>query len=98
VSPSVPGWAGHRGAARGHPLTAHDDYQAERAYCIASAPGEPLAITVEWLDDGEVSPCLAEGSRTGELLEVRGPIGSYFVWEPGSGGPVAGRSAVRASC
>ena len=85
----MPDWAGHR--AGWHVdirLTAHDDYQAERAYSIASAPGEPLAITVEWLDDGEVSPCLAEESRTGELLEVRGPIGSYFVWEPGSGGPL----------
>jgi hypothetical protein len=77
-----------RGAARGHPLTAHDDYQAERAYCIASTPGEPLAITVEWRNDGEVSSCLAEGSRTGELIEVRGPVGSCFV----SGLVPAGRS------
>ena len=91
LSPSVPDWAGH--SAGQHVdirLTAHDDYQAERAYSIASAPGEPLAVTVEWLDDGEVSPCLAEEARTGELLEVRGPIGSYFVWEPGSGGPPLG--------
>jgi ferredoxin-NADP reductase len=78
-------------------LTADDGYQAERAYSIASAPGEPLAITVERLDDGEVSPYLTEELRPGDSLEVRGPIGGYFVWEPGSGGPLllaAGGSGV----
>jgi len=80
-------------------LTADDGYQAERAYSIASAPGEPLAITVERLDDGEVSPYLTEEARTGDQLEVRGPIGGYFVWESGSdsGGPLllaAGGSGV----
>jgi ferredoxin-NADP reductase len=69
-------------------LTADDGYQAERAYSIASAPGEPLAITVERLDDGEVSPYLTEEARTGDQLEVRGPIGGYFVWEEDSGGPL----------
>jgi ferredoxin-NADP reductase len=94
----VPDWPGHRaGQHVDIRLTADDGYQAERAYSIASAPGEPLAITVERLDDGEVSPYLTEEARTGDQLEVRGPIGGYFVWEPGSGGPLllaAGGSGV----
>jgi ferredoxin-NADP reductase len=96
----VPDWTGHRaGQHLDLRLTADDGYQAERAYSIASAPGEPLAITVERLDDGEVSPYLTEEARTGDQLEVRGPIGGYFVWEPGSGsgGPLllaAGGSGV----
>ena len=78
-------------------LTAEDGYQAERAYSIASAPGEPLAITVELVDDGEVSPWLTREARPGDLMEVRGPIGGYFVWEPGLGAPLllaAGGSGV----
>ena len=78
-------------------LTADDGYQAERAYSIASAPGEPLAITVERLDDGEVSPYLTEEAGQGDEFEVRGPIGGYFVWEPSFGGPLllaAGGSGV----
>ena len=70
---------------------------AERAYSIATAPGEPVAITVERLDDGEVSPYLTEVLRDGDQLELRGPIGGYFVWEPADGGPlllVAGGSGV----
>ena len=59
----VPGWPGHRaGQHVDVRLTADDGYQAERAYSIASAPGEPLAITVERLDDGEVSPYLTRGT------------------------------------
>ena len=85
----VPDWPGHRaGQHVDIRLTADDGYQAERAYSIASAPGEPLAITVERLDDGEVSPYLTEELRPGDLLEVRGPIGGYFVWEPAFGGPL----------
>lgn len=90
----VPGWAGpgagqHRaGQHVDVRLTAEDGYQAERAYSIASAPGEPLAITVELVDDGEVSPWLAREARPGDLMEVRGPIGGYFVWEPAFGGPL----------
>ena len=78
-------------------LTAEDGYRAERAYSIASAPGEPVAITVERLEDGEVSPYLTEVLREGDELELRGPIGGYFVWGPEDGGPlllVAGGSGV----
>ena len=78
-------------------LTAEDGYRAERAYSISSAPGEPVAITVERLDDGEVSPYLTEVLRDGDQLELRGPIGGYFIWEPADGGPlllVAGGSGV----
>jgi ferredoxin-NADP reductase len=85
----VPGWAGHRaGQHVDVRLTAEDGYQAERAYSIASAPDEPLAITVELVDDGEVSPWLTQEARPGDLLEVRGPIGGYFVWEPGLSAPL----------
>jgi ferredoxin-NADP reductase len=86
---SVADWPGHRaGQHVDVRLTAEDGYQAERAYSIASAPGEPLAITVERLEDGEVSPYLTEEARPGDVFEVRGPVGGYFVWEPGSGGPL----------
>jgi len=94
----VPGWPGHQaGQHVDIRLTADDGYQAERAYSIASAPGEPPALTVERLDDGEVSPYLTEDVQPGDQLEVRGPIGGYFVWEPASGGPLmllAGGSGV----
>jgi ferredoxin-NADP reductase len=84
-----PAWPGHRaGQHLEVRLTADDGYQAEREYSIASAPGEPLAITVERLDGGEVSPYLTEELRAGDELELRGPIGGYFVWEPGDGGPL----------
>jgi ferredoxin-NADP reductase len=75
------GWAGHRpGQHLDVRLTAEDGYQAERSYSIASAPGEPLAITVERLEDGEVSPYLVDEAHEGDGFEVRGPIGGYFVW------------------
>jgi ferredoxin-NADP reductase len=85
----VPGWPGHRaGQHLDLRLTAEDGYQAERSYSIASAPGEPVAITVERLDDGEVSPYLTEELRPGDQLEVRGPIGGYFVWDAGKRDPL----------
>ena len=94
----VPGWAGHRaGQHVDVRLTAEDGYRAERAYSIASPPGEPVAITVERLDDGEVSPYLTEVLEPGDAIELRGPIGGYFVWEPTEGGPlllVAGGSGI----
>ena len=89
ISLSVPDWGGHRaGQHVDVRLTAEDGYQAERAYSIASAPGEPLSITVEQLDDGEVSPYLTEEVRAGDEMEVRGPIGGYFVWDAADGGPL----------
>jgi len=82
------GWEGHRaGQHLDVRLTAPDGYQAERSYSIASAPGDPLAITVERLEDGEVSPYLVDVAREGDEFEVRGPIGGYFVWED-DGNPV----------
>lgn len=86
----VPDWPGHRpGEHVDVRLTAEDGYQAQRSYSIASAPGDPrLAITVERLADGEVSPYLVDELRRGDELELRGPIGGYFVWEPADGGPL----------
>ena len=84
----VPGWPGHLpGQHVDVRLTAEDGYQAERGYSIASAPGsERVELTVERLDDGEVSPYLAGELRKGDQLELRGPVGGYFVWEPDRGG------------
>ena len=71
-------------------LTAEDDYQAERSYSIASPPEEQprVTLTVERLNDGEVSPYLTDELRVGDRLELRGPIGGYFVWEASMGGPL----------
>ena len=81
----LPQWAGHQaGQHVDVRLTAADGYQAERSYSIASAPGEPLALTVEDLPDGEVSPYLVEDVRPGDQFEVRGPIGGYFIWDGGA--------------
>ena len=86
----LPDWTGHRaGQHVDVRLTAEDGYQAQRSYSIASAPeDDSLVLTVERLDDGEVSPYLADELRPGDQLELRGPIGGYFVWEEGSGGPL----------
>ena len=98
ISLSVPDWAGHRaGQHIDVRLTAEDGYQAEREYSIASAPGEPVSITVERLEDGEVSPYLTEELRVGDEIELRGPVGGYFVWDVADGGPLlllAGGSGV----
>jgi ferredoxin-NADP reductase len=95
----LPDWPGHRaGQHVDVRLTAEDGYQAQRSYSIASAPeDEQLALTVERLDDGEVSPYLVDELRAGDELELRGPIGGYFVWEHGLGGPlmlIAGGSGI----
>jgi ferredoxin-NADP reductase len=83
------GWTGHRaGQHVDVRLTAEDGYQAERSYSIASAPGEPLAITVEQLEDGEVSPYLVGEVVDGDRFEIRGPIGGYFVWDGSGDAPV----------
>jgi ferredoxin-NADP reductase len=95
----VPGWMGHlAGQHVDVRLTADDGYQAQRSYSIASAPeDERLAITVERLDDGEVSPYLVGEVRKGDKVELRGPIGGYFVWRGDDARPVllvAGGSGV----
>ena len=97
---ALPRWAGHRpGQHVDLRLTAADGYSVERSYSIASEPertGE-VDITVERIQGGEVSPFLHEVVVPGDRLEVRGPIGGYFVWEAALGGPlllVAGGSGV----
>jgi ferredoxin-NADP reductase len=81
---SVPDWAGHRaGQHVDLRLTAADGYSVERSYSIASEPersGE-IDLTVERIEDGEVSPFLHDVVVPGDRIEVRGPIGGYFVWE-----------------
>ena len=86
----VAGWPGHRaGQHVDIRLTAEDGYQAERSYSIASAAdGDSVELTVERIDDGEVSPYLTEEARPGDVFEIRGPVGGYFVWDPDPGGPV----------
>ena len=83
-----PGWTGHLpGQHVDIRLTAEDGYQAQRSYSIATPPDGPrLTITVELVDDGEVSAYLIEEVRVGDGIELRGPIGGYFVWEPARGG------------
>jgi ferredoxin-NADP reductase len=84
----VPGWTGHRaGQHVDVRLTAEDGYQAQRSYSIASAPSAShVELTVERIDDGEVSPYLTEEAGPGDRMEVRGPVGGYFVWDPAPGG------------
>jgi ferredoxin-NADP reductase len=95
----VPGWPGHRAGQHADiRLTAEDGYRAQRSYSIASAPEDGYAaITVERIDDGEVSPYLADEARPGDELEIRGPVGGWFVWDVRDGGPlmlIAGGSGV----
>ncbi len=96
----VPAWGGHRpGQHLDLRLTAADGYSVERSYSIASEPerAEEVEITVERIDGGEVSPFLDDVVVIGDRIEVRGPIGGYFVWEAALGGPlllVAGGSGV----
>jgi ferredoxin-NADP reductase len=86
----VPGWPGHRaGQHVDIRLTAEDGYQAQRSYSIASTPdGTRVELTVERLEDGEVSPYLTDELRASDRIELRGPVGGYFVWEPAHGGPL----------
>ena len=100
ITLAVPNWSGHRAGQHADVrLTAEDGYQVERSYSIASPPAEAphITLTVERLDDGEVSPYLVDELRVGDKLELRGPIGGYFVWEARLGGPlllVAGGSGI----
>ncbi|HEU4658706.1 MAG TPA: ferredoxin reductase [Capillimicrobium sp.] len=86
----VPDWPGHRaGQHVDVRLTAEDGYQAQRSYSIASAPElDALELTVELVEDGEVSPYLVEEARAGDRFEVRGPIGGHFTWSADEGGPL----------
>ncbi len=95
----VPGWEGHKaGQHVDVRLTAEDGYQAQRSYSIASAPeDERLALVIERLEDGEVSPYLTDELRVRDRLELRGPIGGWFTWETKEGGRlllVAGGSGI----
>ena len=95
----APDWPGHlAGQHVDVRLTAGDGYQAQRSYSIASAPEDMrLTITVERLEDGEVSPYLVGEVRVGDKIELRGPIGGYFVWRADEQRPlllIAGGSGV----
>jgi ferredoxin-NADP reductase len=95
----APGWPGHiPGQHVDVRLTAEDGYQAERSYSIATPEqGDRIAITVDRIEGGEVSPYLVDELHPGDQLELRGPIGGFFVWEPSRGGPlllVAGGSGI----
>jgi ferredoxin-NADP reductase len=86
----VPQWPGHRaGQHVDVRLTAEDGYQAQRSYSIASAPErDALELTVELVEDGEVSQYLVEELRVGDRFELRGPIGGHFTWSVDDGGPL----------
>ncbi|MBW6439384.1 ferredoxin reductase [Actinoplanes hulinensis] len=96
----VPEWPGHlAGQHIDIRLTAEDGYQAQRSYSIASAwPGDgPVEISVQRLEDGEVSPYLTDVVEPGDRIEVRGPVGGWFVWRDTATAPVlllAGGSGV----
>jgi ferredoxin-NADP reductase len=86
----LPGWPGHiAGQHVDVRLTAEDGYQAQRSYSLASPPEQrQVVLTVERLDDGEVSPYLTDVLQIGDQLELRGPIGGYFTWRVADGGPL----------
>jgi len=95
----VPGWTGHLpGQHVDVRLTAEDGYQAQRSYSVASEPESAyVVLTVERIEGGEVSPYLVANVQPGDRLELRGPIGGYFVWTVAVGGPlflVAGGSGI----
>jgi len=97
---AVPGWTGHQaGQHVDVRLTAPDGYHTERSYSIASPPeqSDKLLVTVERLEDGEVSSYLVDELAIGDQLEFRSPVGGYFVWDVEIGGPlllVAGGSGI----
>ena len=88
---AVPAWPGHRpGQHLDLRLTAADGYQAQRSYSIASAvmADGSVEVTVERVPDGEVSPFMHDVVAVGDRLELRGPIGGYFVWDGSMPGPI----------
>jgi ferredoxin-NADP reductase len=88
---ALPDWRPHRaGQHYDVRLTAEDGYQAQRSYSIASAADQAgeVELGIERIPDGEVSPYFHDVLVEGDAVEVRGPIGGYFVWEPGMGGPL----------
>lgn len=87
---NVAGWPGHlAGQHVDVRVTSADGYSAAREYSIANAPsGDLVEITVQDLEDGEVSPYLTKVISVGDLLEVRGPVGGWFVWRPDQTEPV----------
>jgi ferredoxin-NADP reductase len=96
---NLPHWQGHKpGQHVDVRLTGEDGYQAQRSYSIASAPeSNAVMLTVERIEDGEVSPYLTVDVQTGDQFELRGPIGGHFVWTAALGGPlflIAGGSGV----
>jgi ferredoxin-NADP reductase len=99
VAFTIDGWPGHlAGQHVDIRLTADDGYQAQRSYSIASAPdADALELTIERIEDGEVSPYLVDVMEPGDELELRGPVGGWFVWRVEDGGPlllVAGGSGL----
>jgi ferredoxin-NADP reductase len=96
----VPGWPGHQaGQHVDVRLTADDGYTATRSYSIASPPsGEQVEVTVERLPDGEVSPYLVDVAAPGDRVEVRGPVGGWFVWRPAQPNRCCWSAAARAWC
>jgi ferredoxin-NADP reductase len=99
IAVQVPSWPGHLpGQHVDVRLTAEDGYSTQRSYSIASAPdGTRVELTIQRLDEGEVSPYLTQELRPGDPLELRGPIGGWFVWRPDEQGPTlltAGGSGV----
>jgi ferredoxin-NADP reductase len=97
----LPGWRAHLpGQHYDIRLTAQDGYQVQRSYSVASPPAQQgtIDLTVDHIEDGEVSPYLVEGVAVGDALELRGPIGGYFVWKPAEHGQplllVAGGSGI----
>ncbi|MDF2991554.1 MAG: oxidoreductase [Microbacterium sp.] len=92
----IPTWPGNdAGAHLDIRLTADDGYQATRSYSIASSgPGMRVVLAVAEVGGGEVSPYLVRDLRTGDQVEVHGPLGAYFVWKPATPAGSAGETSV----
>ncbi len=86
----VPGWPGHLpGQHVDLRLTAEDGYSVQRSYSISSAPdGDRVELAVQRVEDGEVSPYLCDVLSVGDKIELRGPVGGWFVWRASDPAPV----------